>query len=802
MKPITFLFCVVWYSVQCQQLPVEIIRGSLLTDFWDAYWVAHPTASGSDYGVFHFRNHFNLEDLPDSLVIHVSADNRYQLFVNGKTVCDGPSRGDVSHWRFETVDIASFLQIGKNSIAAVVWNFGLHRPVFQQTLQTAFILQSNDPKFNLLNTGSNSWKVIENEAYAPEIEGIKALRSYHVVGPGEKIEGGKYPWGWNQIEFDDTDWLDPARIRRGHPKESGSHYLWGLEPRTIPLMESDIQLLSSVRDLKGCRIGKRFLEGSSPVTLAAQSEAVILLDHGHLTSAHIQLHMSGGKGSTVTLTYAESLFDEHGQKGNRDIILGKSIRGQQDIFMPDGGSNRTFETLWFRTYRYLQLDIQTGEQPLIMHKIAGRYNGYPFQENASFKSDNPSLDSIWQMSWRTARLCAGETYYDCPYYEQLQYVGDTRIQALISLYVSGDDRLMRKSILAFDQSRISEGLTQSRYPSNQGQVIPTYSLFWINMVHDYWMHRQDEVFIHSLLPGIRSILEWYIRKNEADPGLIGNTGYWNFVDWIDIWRNPGQPGGVPPLEGGSSILSLQTIYAIQSAVELLYHFGDDYHARRYETFGKKLQGDVLIRCWDEERGLFGDTPSKRSFSQHANILAYMTNTLPDIDKREFARRVASDESLVQTTFYFRFYLFEMLYQAGLGDLYVGMLRPWRDMLKIGLTTCAERPEPTRSDCHAWSASPNYHLLSLVCGVRPNEPGFQSVRIEPNLGDLNFIEGSLPHPKGEITITIEKLEQGIEGLIVLPEGLSGLFVWKGETFPLAAGSTRLSLSGQNIYKRSD
>ena len=46
---------------------------------------------------------------------------------------------------------------------------------------------------------------------------------------------------------------------------------------------------------------------------------------------------------------------------------------------------------------------------------------------------------------------------DTPYWEQLQYVGDTRIQALISYAVTGDDRLPLQALRAFDQSRVPEG---------------------------------------------------------------------------------------------------------------------------------------------------------------------------------------------------------------------------------------------------------------------------------------------------------------------------------------------------------
>jgi hypothetical protein len=156
-------------------------------------------------------------------------------------------------------------------------------------------------------------------------------------------------------------------------------------------------------------------------------------------------------------------------------------------------------------------------------------------------------------------------------------------------------------------------------------------------------------------------------------------------------------------------------------------------------------------------------------------------------------KVSKDSSLTQCTMYYRFYLYRAMKRAGLGDRYIEMLAPWRDMLKLGLTTFAERPEPTRSDCHAWSASPNYELLASVCGIEPAEPGFRSVRIEPNLGPLTWAEGTVPHPKGKIRVKLtRKGAEGLQGVISLPEGLTGEIVWKGKRVALRSGEQSLEM----------
>lgn len=174
--------------------------------------------------------------------------------------------------------------------------------------------------------------------------------------------------------------------------------------------------------------------------------------------------------------------------------------------MPDGKEKQLFRPLWLRTFRFIQLDIETKDDPLVINDYLFKYTAYPFEHKGVFTSDRADLMEIWEVGWRTARLCALETYMDCPYWEQLQYLGDTRIQSLISLYVAGDDRLMRNALLTADRSRIPEGLTMARGPTFVPQITPPFSLYWVDMVHDYFMHRDDPEFVRQFLPGIEAVL--------------------------------------------------------------------------------------------------------------------------------------------------------------------------------------------------------------------------------------------------------------------------------------------------------
>lgn len=772
----------------------EDINPDILNTFWPSSWITDPGSEPKDYGIYHFRKTFELADKPDQFIIHVSADNRYQLYVNGNFITYGPARGDLQHWRYESLDISADLKKGLNVIAAVVWNFGEYLPFSQMTNRTAFIMAGNSAEESVVNT-NDSWKVLKNQAYQPITDFAEILHTFIVTGPGDRVDGNEYPWGWEKWDYDDKDWQKAKIITIGKPRTVGTDGDWFLVPRSIDLMQVGYETFQSVRRTEGIDFKVEDLSSGKDLRINPRSKVSFLLDQGYLTKSYPRLILSGGKDASIRLTYAEALYDNQGQKGNRNEVEGRKMLGNYDVFIPDGGESRIFSPLWFRTYRYLRVEIETKEEALLIHQLFSSPTGFPLKQNSSFESEDTRLTEVWEVGFRTARLCAGEIYYDCPYYEQMQYVGDTRIQALISLYVDGNDQLMRKAIELYDQSRIPDGLTQSRYPSSSMQIIPPYSLFWIAMVHDYWYYRDDPEFVESFLIGIRNVLHWFEDRVD-EQGMLGPLEWWNFVDWADEW--PWDPvkrvGGVPHgvSEGNSSNISLQLAYALDMAAELHQAFDDEHNASHYRELADKIKKATFKVCWDDQRGLLADSPDKLYFSQHANIFGILTGSIPEDLQSDVMQKILSDPNLIQCTLYFRFYLVEALRKLGMQALYLEQLKPWYEMLDRGLTTFAEKPDPTRSDCHAWSASPNYDLLATVCGILPGAPGFKMVNIQPAFGPLKNIKGMLflPEYNDYIEVDLERENNRIYGTVDLPEDLSGQLIWDNQTHPLKGGKQKI------------
>ncbi len=743
-------------------------------ELWKARWISVPGAPPFDYGIYHFRRTLELAAKPSSFKVHVTADNRYQLFVNGERVGAGPARGDLTHWRYETYDLAPYLKAGKNLLAAVVWSFGIDAPLAQVTDRTGFLLSGASEAESIANTGAD-WKCLRNTAYEPIAVGFMTVRGYYAAGPTERLDAAKYPWGWEQPGFEDSAWPRAVAGTQGAPRDaSDSPNRWMLVPRTIPMEELKPEAPPRVRS------GSVAL----PFTVPTNTKTTVLLDQDYLVTAYPELTVSGGAGARIALGYAEALFvPGTNRKDNRNEIEGKEFAGYEDVYLADGGAHRTYRPLWWRTWRYLRLNIETAAEPLTIESLRGISTMYPFERKARLTGAPDDLQKILDVGWRTARLCAHETYMDCPYYEQLQYVGDTRIQALVSLYMSGDGRLMRNAIEQIDSSRTAEGATLSRAPSRLQQYIPPFSLWWIGMLHDYWMYQDDPVFVREMLPGMRAVLSFFESYQKPD-GSLGRLPWWNFVDWSRLW-----PGGVPPsgIDGSSAPLDLQLLLAFQWAAEL-----DSAQSAEYRQRADQLRATVRRLYWDSRRRMFADTPLKQNFSQHTNALAVLAGVISGEEARALIERVADDGEILQCTIYFRHYLHSALNAAGAGDRYPGMLGEWRAQLARGLTTWAESPEPSRSDCHAWGASPNFELFRTVLGIDSAAPGFRRVRIRPFLGKLTALSGAVPHPHGEVSVSLARHDGILDAEVALPQGVEGEFIWGAERRPLSPGVNRLRL----------
>jgi hypothetical protein len=534
------------------------------------------------------------------------------------------------------------------------------------------------------------------------------------------------------------------------------------------------------------------LDASAPLVVPPHTHRQVVIDLAQYVCAYPQIRLSGGSGSQVTIGWAEALYlDDSGRtKGQRDEVEGKVfIAPCRDVIVADGGVGRQFEPLWWRAGRFVELLIETGDQPLTLERFGLLETRYPLEMESRFSSSDSRLDAVVPVALRGLQMCAHETYMDCPYYEQMMYVGDARLEALTTYALSRDDRLPRKSTLLFGLSRLPDGMTQARYPARGIQVIPPFALWWIGMVHDFALWRGDRAFIAQLLPGVRAVLDGFLAHITPE-NLVQSADGWNFADWTADWTL-----GVPPegFAGRSGLINWHLIYTLGLAVRLETWVGEPWLIRRWRHWREKLTAAVQTAFWDETRGLFADDLAHAHFSEHSQCLALLSDTLDEEQSTRIADNLLHDASLTRTTIYFSHYLFETYRLLAQPDAFFDRLALWFDLPRQGFKTTPEQPEPSRSDCHGWGAHPLYHYFATLLGIRPTTFGFDQVEIAPMPGHLTRLSGEMVHPRGLIEVDLQFVHDGVRGAVTLPDDVTGTFRYAGKTVVLHPGSQPIELA---------
>ena len=780
------------------------------SDFRAAYqsrpaWItpSHPTDPPE---VTAYRLHF---DLPEAAVIriHVTADERYLLYLDGQRVGRGPERGSDGAWYFETYDLD--LSAGPHTFVALVWRLGKIGPLAQVNLEGGFLLEAEGAVGNLISTKSVPWE-------AKPLEGISfslppgARRNAWFVEPNQTTDGTVYPWG---IQLGLGQGWEPAAERReGFALPFGIQAAHILQPAPLPAQIADARGFGRVRFVSGQAWGdsqsidivasdnlldeidpwQSLVDGSKPLLIPPHSHRQVVFDLEQYVCAYPQIRVSGGSSSRLSVGWAEALhLDSSGRaKGQRDEVQGRTfIALCADEILPDGGMDRTFEPLWWRAGRFIQVLVETGDQPLTIEAVSLLETRYPLEMESTFSSSDSRLDAVAPVALRGLQMCAHETYMDCPYYEQMMYVGDTRLEALTTYAISSDDRLPRKAIKLFELSRLPDGFVQARYPSRDIQLIPPFALWWVGMVYDYALWRGNRAFIKEMLPGVHAVLDGFLAYLRPENLVQSPPIGWNFYDWVADWRL-----GVPPdgLDGFSGLLNWHLVYTFGLAAQLEEWAGESLSAQRWHNWRDTLAAASKVAFWDETHGLFADDLEHTHFSEHTQCLALLSGALEGEQFTRTAQNLLSNPSLTRTTIYFTHYLFETYRLLNQPEAFFSRMGLWFDLPSQGFKTTPEQPEPSRSDCHGWGAHPLYHYFASLLGIRPASFGFENVEISPMPGHLTTLSGGLVHSQGRLEVDLHFDKDHVRGHVTLPNGLNGIFRYAGKTLVLKPGNQAFDL----------
>jgi alpha-L-rhamnosidase len=757
-----------------------------------ATWVWHPDAAPGARSAVRFAVAFSTAGEPVEL--EISADQRFILSCDGVEIGRGPDRSEPGGWSCHRYRIA--LPAGAHRLDAVAWWLpDGERPGAQASVKPAFAVVGLGAHREALSTGIAAWTA---QTLAWNVHPRPAQLGYHVIGCGFALDGAAadgpaVPVAIVQKTWDDlfgtvaTPWrCAPSPL----PEQARSLVAGG----RIRLVQHDHDLVMGAESGPGPYGG--IAEGR-PVTVPAGTTVQILWDFADYVCGYPRLVLAGGAGSTVEIGWAESLYDEaphaHAAKGDRAACAGKHWLGFADLVLHPGGE-RAYDVPWWRSGRWLRLAITTGAESLTIRDARPLRTGHPFTRRWAFSTDR-DLAGVLDLCERGLRNCVHETFVDCPYYEQMQYVGDTRVQALAWLAATGDARPVRRALELFDRSRWVNGFIAERVPTTWLQMSATYSLVQPALLRDYALWADDAETVRALLPGTRSAIEHALGCVEDD--LPHHLPGWLFCDWVKRpdWAR-GVPGSTawksgdgvvdPPL---SSVVALHLPVALDALARVEDLHGDPLAATRWRAWSRRILDRILAVYGAHARGIIGDDAAGTRWSEHAQALALDCTSLPA--QRRSALLDALEhpaEDLARASVYFSHHVHEALLRGGRVEAVLGRLAFWEDLARQGFLTTLEAPEPSRSDCHGWGAHPLYHCLSGLAGIRPAAAGFAAVRITPRFGPLHRIRAELPHPRGAVTVDLERDGDRLRGRIDSP--VPGTLLWGGGEQRLSAGATVL------------
>ena len=652
----------------------------------------------------------------EHFVVHVSADNRYRLFVNGEQVSSGPQRSDLMHWRYETVDLAPHLRAGRNVLAALVWNWGPERPVAQFSQPDGVSAPGRQPARGRRRTRGPEWKVLPQ----------RRLRAH----PGRRACGRRLLRGARRASRSTREplpvGLGAARLRgrrlgqppsagrglprsertqlRGEQPHFGEAGGWQLVPRSIPPMEENA-VPASLR-VRPQRAASRRERGVPP---SATGDLVVPAQHPRPSSCSTRLtsptpiavlETSGGAGSTVGADLRRGAQGREGAtRGTATRSTARPSPACSDVFRPGrrrhvaasrrSGSGPT-ATCSSRS--------RPGDAALRIHDLHGIFTGLPVRAARALRQ-RPALARrrVGDGLARRPALRVG----DLLRHPLLRAAPVHRRHADPGAHLALHERTTIDSCARrsehFDLSRIPEGITASRYPSDLGQYIPTFSLIWVAMVHDYWMHRDDaRVRRAASCPAYPERPRLVRSDGSTRPACSGRIPWWPYVDWARAVGRAACPrAGVDGHSDGHHACS--TSYALERAQRrwrtlwACRTMADARPGRRAAVVRDAVRGADLGR---RPRAVPGRARASTLYSQQTNILAVLTDAVAPAEHKRArdGARARRTRSLTQATYYFSFYLFEAL-RAGRPrrPLRRAASRPWQGMLALGLTTAPENP---------------------------------------------------------------------------------------------------------------
>ncbi len=423
-------------------------------------------------------------------------------------------------------------------------------------------------------------------------------------------------------------------------------------------------------------------------------------------------------------------------------------------------------------------------ETLTSYDFYALYEYLPLEDKGAFRSDDETINKIWDVAAYTLHLNAREGFFDGIKRDRWVWGGDAYQSYFVNYYLMNDNDIVRRT------QRILRGADPMTMHIN---TISDYTFYWIAAIWEYYFHTGDMKFLREIYPTMLSTMDFVMGRLDGDGLYEKRRGDWVFVDWTTFFDKESGP------MCAEQMLLCHAYGCMAKCASLVK---DEENEAKFEALAKDIREKINARYWDEEKGAFVDDykTGNRNVTRHANIFALLYGLTSEERKEKIISNVIKNSEIPAiTTPYFEFFELDAMCAIGDFDYMTDMLHSyWGGMLEQGATTFWEEyfPEKSRVEnyamydqpydkslCHAWGASPIYLLGKYALGVRPTSPAYATYEVKPNLMCFGSFEGKVPAMDGVISVKMDK-----ESVTVLSELDGGTLILGDKTYPIEKGKT--------------
>ncbi len=700
------------------QIPESIPEYSVIstaekTD-WKANWIWDKENLTEENTWMCFNKKVTLENAPQELIAHISADSKYWLYINGKTVVFEGSvkRGaDENSGYYDSVDIAPYLKKGENSICALVWFWGDSKNYsYNSSGQGGFIFEAIDENITIIS--NKTWKVAKNTAY---IDSALYKPNYRLPEHSVYYDARKELGNWLGGSFDFSSWENATEYGAGGKGAYGKLY-----PRGIPMLKDfGLKDYENSSDYKNYTVKNIFGE-----------KITVDIPYNAQVTTYLKINAPAGKKIRITTENTP-------------------IGAVSTTYITKDGEQE-FESLGWFNGEHITYDIPYGVTVVFLQY---RETGYDSEFCGNFTCDDEFMNTLWQKSLRTLYVTMRDNFMDCPDRERAQWWGDVTSEMIMAMYSmdSNSYLLYQKGVQAMLSHIDDTNVLQTVVPiSGDYFELPVQQLAGIVGFLTYYEYTGDKAFLENVYSASLNYLKlWKMGENNL---VVHREGSWDWPDW-------GNKADMTAIENAWYYYALSTV---EEMANILGKKDISFITQRKETIAKGY-----ATLWTEN-GFKSDDAKKPD--DRANALA----VLAGLATKEQYKTITNVLTTTQNASpYMEYYVLEALCKMGKYNEASDRIKDrYHDMVYADYSTLWEFWDSWRgTKNHAWSGGPLVIMSKHFAGITPIEAGYEKVKVNPQYTLQNSMTCTVPTVKGLITIDYEKTAKNYVVNLTVPKGMN-------------------------------